>query len=829
MTAESTVFLAKDRRQDAKPSNEEPRMLLLVNKCDDHQLYQKKPLAYTDSEKKKSALTYQEDGSESLQSEEIETKLNSLSGLCHQFEHRIKTTVMTSELALIWQDFEGVIAEPTLTPEENKHLRTEVIDEVLRICEQLYLNYLHLLDTLQRRAVFSEQANRSRLAAQMALDCTNLLNIHSIRRSVATDMKGKRRARLSAVAQGDGQQGARETPTPLYTKTVIKKSLMHKQIQKKAMERDLMEGCHSMPDLQRETLLEELEMKAVLARPKSPLVLLATKSCSSSENHIEPADDLKRLLQDKVSLEKPMLTDSETDLPPLIKALSHTDSSKPHHVTHILQRLTEEEQCCVRRSRESTGRPEHPQGSVVSVPLSSQTIARTATARFPDRVFHETINIQMYPPVYNDLTGEIELASVRWLDRNLFAGAEITELHKELSRSISNQYLLFDEDPMIEPAMANTKSSLKRKNYEKLFNPVLKGQIRLDMSHKKRTDIPEDHKRPMDMTSHAYATWLKWWKSNLSPDDYLTYVSNQDSDYLSVIFHLYDSVDSDDEEDERNRLLQLQSEEIERQQEKVDALKRLKQTYVPGLWNVNSVMLGGLWKEPALEEKDSADEEFPSSFRQRLQTGQLRLTPEPRDAAAGRMDGDQLQKRLERIWSMLYLPESQRLDMAIKYSSQTYKDQLEEASAAWEHAAQLIQQRELMLSRLELFEREASDPNRFFQRGYNGTSIARMDESRRREKLNSQIAALNEVLTKRIHYIKETFNDTVTYKGRPYGEKMRWDRIEMLYWLQQERHVQALGNLVDGWKNLPVKLPPLDLRQRLHLMVNMTWSGKSPH
>ncbi len=114
--------------------------------------------------------------------------------------------------------------------------------------------------------------------------------------------------------------------------------------------------------------------------------------------------------------------------------------------------------------------------------------------------------------------------------------------------------------------------------------------------------------------------------------------------------------------------------------------------------------------------------------------------------AAGLLDGEQMQVRLERVWNALLLPEGQRLDMAIKYSSHEYRDHLQEvqimimnstgfpslssgiyavtwmclcpqAIAAWEQAARLIQKRELLLSRLEDFEREASDPNRFFQRG----------------------------------------------------------------------------------------------------------------
>ncbi len=46
--------------------------------------------------------------------------------------------------------------------------------------------------------------------------------------------------------------------------------------------------------------------------------------------------------------------------------------------------------------------------------------------------------------------------------------------------------------------------------------------------------------------------------------------------------------------------------------------------------------------------------------------------------AAGLLDGEQMQVRLERVWNALLLPEGQRLDMAIKYSSHEYRDHLQE-------------------------------------------------------------------------------------------------------------------------------------------------------
>lgn len=115
-----------------------------------------------------------------------------------------------------------------------------------------------------------------------------------------------------------------------------------------------------------------------------------------------------------------------------------------------------------------------------------------------------------------------------------------------------------------------------------------------------------------------------------------------------------------------------------------------------------------------------------------------------------------------------------------------------QAIAAWEQAARLIQKRELLLSRLEDFERKASDPNRFFQRGtlgvqtfeiwilmnhimtliqidckytgYHGSSIARLEEASQREKLNSQISVVDQELSKTMGHITTRFSDNISYK-----------------------------------------------------------------
>lgn len=55
--------------------------------------------------------------------------------------------------------------------------------------------------------------------------------------------------------------------------------------------------------------------------------------------------------------------------------------------------------------------------------------------------------------------------------------------------------------------------------------------------------------------------------------------------------------------------------------------------------------------------------------------------------------------------------------------------------SAWEAATSLILQREQIISELEAFERLASDPNRFFENGYRGSSVARLEESKLRTQL----------------------------------------------------------------------------------------------
>jgi len=161
------------------------------------------------------------------------------------------------------------------------------------------------------------------------------------------------------------------------------------------------------------------------------------------------------------------------------------------------------------------------------------------------------------------------------------------------------------------------------------------------------------------------------------------------------------------------------------------------------------------------------------------------------------------QDRLERVWTSLRMPDNKKLDMAIKYSSDDYHSKLDGAIESWERITEIILQRENLIAKLENFERLASDPNRFFEKGYRGSSVARLDEARIRSTLYRKIEAMDTDVKRELTYINKEYQDQVSFQGRPYDDKMQWDRTEMLYWLQEERKQQAL-DYEAKLKNLPL-------------------------
>ena len=76
--------------------------------------------------------------------------------------------------------------------------------------------------------------------------------------------------------------------------------------------------------------------------------------------------------------------------------------------------------------------------------------------------------------------------------------------------------------------------------------------------------------------------------------------------------------------------------------------------------------------------------------------------------------------------------------------------------------------------------------------GHAGSSRLRLKESKMRQEFEESLKKVEVKIAKHCQYIEQTFNDIVSYQGRPYMQKMKFDRTEMLYWLQQERREKGL-------------------------------------
>lgn len=116
----------------------------------------------------------------------------------------------------------------------------------------------------------------------------------------------------------------------------------------------------------------------------------------------------------------------------------------------------------------------------------------------------------------------------------------------------------------------------------------------------------------------------------------------------------------------------------------------------------------------------------------------------------------------------------------------------------WDEAAALIQHREQLLALLEGMELRTSHPNRFFQRRCRGlpSSIAFRGETKARRRLDAAVLRCEGQLQAVLRRLREEFGDVVRLKGRSYEEKLRWDRGEMLYRLQQGRRAAAMGGVL---------------------------------
>ncbi|XP_056430606.1 T-complex protein 11-like protein 2 isoform X2 [Hyla sarda] len=746
--------------------------------------------------------------------------------------------VILSEVKVTWDNIPDVLCIGILTQSEKRRLHKRLIDHLMIVSEELFFYYLQKMENNKSHSVFSYEANLTRFKAQLLLDCSKFMNVFSAKHYLISEIKEIEDEQLLDVAFYDHEYSSKKKDqykkcSPNFTiDYFIKLGRPEITVHKEKRETDLMqlanikrldiEKVHlliprqennqfiknmqceaittpcpfphevdyetengsnhteqrslkksvSCPNLRTGDLLaEELKITFKQGAAECPEIIGVAEAGEINGNPIK--DDLRRLIEDsrlQMTYQREG-SNTEDEIPPLIKAMApgSTNGAKRQKIEDLLQVLNKSSE---QPEKRKTERCVHPQPFTIDMQISNRPLVRKADAQASDRIFSHLTEIPKYPPLYNDFTSEIEASTVKKLDRNLNVGQELQEVYTELTKNISTDHLRFDQDLEFEPyatkvdiSICAASSTLTKKSSQRVINKQLDSVGSKDKCESVVQHIPADKD-----ASKLCNSWLVWWKSIVNSDDYMKYISTQDLDYLKVIYHLYNS---DSENEEQAKIAEkIKREEQKRQRDKKIAdLREQKQSYIPGMWNVNSVMLGGLGSEPPLQEvhcEITESTDIPTEIEPAL-------------------SHDDMQKKLHFIWTVLHVPESQRLDMAIKYSSNEYRDRLQEAIKMWEKAITLIKRREKLLAELEMFEREASDPNRFFHIGYEGTSMARMEESRKRKKLHKQMAEIEPEIYKVLYIIKKKFNDTVSYKGRAYADKMKWDKTEMLYWLQQER------------------------------------------
>lgn len=747
-------------------------------------------------------------------------------------EDRLRLTqVILEELKCSWRE---PPTEPILNYENNQKLRKRLESYVLICSEQLFIRYLHLLVTLSAtRKVFTESATLSRLAANLAMDCTVFLTSPDVYRFLLADFqtllnleqtqRGLSKLRPPACPPGTFKHCPIPWPHSTGLDQVPCSSLNLNYLVQLSRpydfpsepEPDPVKELKSIPQLKgRKRLLWVPSMKREKEVEVSPLQMVPLSSHSPPSSEMPPfptsriyprllrgqsmpclregwnladelglpplsphpltpvilapeskplqfgdmvAEDLKQMTKSR-AIEWAHYSPLELGLPPLLGVLTRRLTAQYHieDLQKMLKSLQEEEASGQWDLHPPRITPLHPQPVTMTLKLHDQVMVQVATVQLSDRYFYDTFHVEGAGVLYNHLTGELDCKAIEEMDADRLVGSSTKEVYKELMSRVSTSHFSFDGGPQIEPSSdkdwSNYLSSafIYQDKHSSVINHNLVGfyskrtSTQL-LSLEKVPSLTLFQKRKSWDKRPNWGVWMNWWKTSVSAEDYLKYLTTQETDFLHVVFQMYD--------EEASVEMLVPAKESMEIQHPPPLMDDIEPEFVPGKWDWSSVI------------EDS------SRF--------------------GKTHILSLQQRLERLWVMLEVPDQSRLDMVIKYSSNARLQQLPALIRAWERVLKPIQKRELLLGRLEWFERQASDPNRFFQKP--DLMLSRLlEENRCRSHIQRKLNLMEPSLISLLEKIELVFGEPVTFKGRRYLEKMKQDKVEMLYWLQQQRRVRNL-------------------------------------
>ncbi|TPX51685.1 hypothetical protein SeLEV6574_g00153 [Synchytrium endobioticum] len=141
----------------------------------------------------------------------------------------------------------------------------------------------------------------------------------------------------------------------------------------------------------------------------------------------------------------------------------------------------------------------------------------------------------------------------------------------------------------------------------------------------------------------------------------------------------------------------------------------------------------------------------------------------------------QAQEDLHKIWVDLKTPFGEQCRMAAIYGSHRYSSKLEKTVAMWREAGRRVLEREALIQKLKAFEKDASNPDRFFGHGHDISSEFRMKEATQREEIMNELKNTEEGVMNVARALKSELKETLTYEGVPYIDRMTRDMTDIVY------------------------------------------------
>jgi len=506
---------------------------------------------------------------------------------------------------------------------------------------------------------------------------------------------------------------------------------------------------------------------------------------------------------------------SSEELPPLIEAITRLE--KQNHKVKLMKEEGEKlDKRLIERTnymRQSVVLPTCPQPPCIQVKMSTKNvdiaekelIIRISDVAIPNNIELPKPKLVIQSPLYNIISGEISNEESKNLDKNLAINMELSEVLKEILDTTDDDYLLFDTDSIVVEAAVNVdlnevlaSHTLSMSPSKQIINEKLaiavEQPVRMSM-----TKMPPHLHNKMVRDKNGMkdeGSWLNWWKKNISSDDYLKYLSTQETDYLNVIYHFYNNDDDNEPVQEEVQVQEKSQHEIENR--KMLALRQKiiqkKTQQYKDMWNVNTVTLGGLGMVPdnldELSEFSESDESVLISSEKYDEKTEVNSSKKVNNKT--KKQSFNIQGRMDKVWKILQTPYKEIIQLTAIMTANPYNTNLEKEVENWELMSNLVYERESVLAELESFERYASDPSRLFRKGHIKTAN-RIEEERRRKEITKILGFKTKRCLRQISVMKNKFGyPCITYCGRNYLDKIKTDRTEMLYWLQQERRCEKL-------------------------------------